>query len=1195
MQHAKIAVVSFVLIVVCAGFHANVMAQKPVANRHLEILPAEQVDFYRFENMRVDKESGAPVALYRVNYAVKPSTPLDMATQYLQENSALLRIQPDIADLQHTSTRETPGGYHIRFLQTVNGYPVYKSDIVVNINRQNKVTIVMSNYKPLAKLDGATPSISLDDADRIAEDHLDIQGRIHFRDRKTVVYYNRHTTRLAHQVTIVPAEDKHGDWEVLIDARSGEIFRVEDKAIYVTGSGHVFDPDPLTRGRAVYEVGGQFGDNADADTDSLLAQIVQRDLLDIEFTGGLYYLRGPYAEIVDSESPFNGVFSQDSSEWHFTRNPSDFEAANVYFHLDQSMRYINETLGFSLMPFQYTGGVKGDPHGLSGADNSHYTPSTGEVAWGEGGVDDSEDEDVILHELGHGIHDWLTNGNLSQVEGLSEGCGDYWCASYNRSTGFWTPSDPQYYWTFQWDGHNEFWPGRVTDYPNHYPDGLVGQIHTDGQIWASTLMQIWDDIGRAATDLNFLEALANTGSSSGQEDAAQAFVQADLDLHGGANLSQIDYWFTLRGYTVTVPIPSITHIPLIDTEDVDGPYVVSATVAAAFPLTAVQLIHGTGGAFTDTLDMTDQGGGNYTGQITGTGSAEDYNYYIFAADSASLASTHPAAAPGTYHSFHAGPDLTLPQIVHSPLGNQAYVRWPATVQATITDNFGIDTAWVEYSVNLGSLTGSFGMMNTGGDDYSGTFDVDTNVVAIGDTVDYRIVAEDASLQNNQALDPVAGDHGFRIIDILGLVLIIDDDPSSSHATVHTDKGAYTRDLTADPYGLSAGRLESQLLDFGYLAVTETPATTDPGTWGGYDLLISSSGLNTSSLSNATYRNALVTYAQGGGKYIIEGGEVGWTWRNDTNFMTYVIHSSGWNGDNSGPLDLISSQAAHPMVTTPNTLPGSITITYTAYGSEDAMTPTDSYVIYETSLDPGDAGISVYDDDPDTTNAQMAYYALNFAQIADSAVARHLLENTVKYLLHPDITAPAMPDSFSVEHNTGSGNHLTWAASTAHDFEFFRIYRSGDWPPAPGKSPVQTMTGTEWYDPEYDDWTVYYALTTVDESGNESDPVIAAVPTAIRDPKMPSRLALYQNMPNPFNPTTVIRYDVPAEGARVSLAIYDVGGRLVRSLLDGNATPGKKSVEWNGKDSRGNTVSTGVYFYRLRAGDKVITKKMVMIK
>ncbi len=1195
MPHARITVLSFVLITVCAGFHANVMAQKPVANRDLEILPAEQGDFYRFENMRVSKESGAPVALYRVNYAVTPSTPLNMARQYLSENAALLRMQTDIADLQHTSTRETPGGYHVRFLQTINGYPVYKSDIVVNINRQNKITIVMSNYKPLAKLDDATPAISLDDADRIAEDHLDIQGRIHFRDRKTVVYYNRHTTRLAHQVTIVPAEDTHGDWEVLIDAVSGEIFRVEDKAIYVTGSGHVFDPDPLTRGLAVYQTGGQFGDNADADTDSLVAQIVQRDLLDLEFSAGMYHLRGPYAQIVDSESPFNGLFSRADSAWHFTRDPDGFEAANVYFHLDESMRYVNETLGFSLMPYQYTGGVKGDPHGLSGADNSHYSSSTGELAWGEGGVDDAEDEDVILHELGHGLHDWLTNGNLSQVEGLSEGCGDYWCASYNRSTGFWTPSDAQYYWTFQWDGHNEFWAGRVTNYTAHYPEGLVGQIHTDGQMWASTLMQIYDDIGRAATDLNFLEALANTGSSSGQEDAAQAFIQADLDLHGGANLSAIDYWFTLRGYNVTVPIPSITHVPLVDTEDADGPYVVSATVTTAFPLTTVQLIHGTGGAFTDTLDMTDQGGGNYTGQITGTGSAEDYNYYIFAADNASLANTHPVGAPANYHSFHAGADMTPPQIVHSPLGDQAYIRWPATVQATITDNFGIDSAWVEYSVNLGALTGSFGMTNTGGDNYSGTFDIDTNAVAIGDTVDYRIVAEDASLQNNQALDPVAGDHGFRIIEVRGAILVIDDDPSSSHATVYTEKGAYTRDLMANPYGLSAGLLESYLLDFGYLAVTETPATTDAGTWGSYDLLISSSGLNALSLSNATYRSALVAYAQGGGKYIIEGGEVGWNWRNDTDITTYVIHADDWNSDNAGTLNLIAGQSTHPMVTTPNALPASIAITYTADGSEDAMTTTDAYVIYEPSSYTGDAGIAVYDDDPDTTNAQMAYYALNFAQITDQDVARDLLENTVRHILHPDITPPEMPGSFTVAHNTGSGNHLEWVASTAHDFASFRIYRSGDWPPATSKDPVHTTTSTEWFDPDYDGWNVYYAMTAVDDSGNESEAAIGMVPTGIGDQKIPGKLALYQNVPNPFNPTTVIRYDVPAEGARVSLAIYDVGGRLVRSLVDGSQTPGNKSVTWDGKDSRGNTVSSGIYFYRLRAGDKVITKKMVMLK
>lgn len=537
-------------------------AQKPLENRGLEMIPDESEDYYRFENMRVSKETGAPVALYRVNYAVRPDTPENMARQYLRENAALLKIKADLSDLLHTASRETPGGYHVRFLQQAAGYPVYHGDMVVNLDRNNTVTFVMNSYKPRAILKNPAARIALAEGERIAKGYLGVQGKIDFEKQETVVYYNKGITRLAHKINIVPAEDIFGDWEMLIDAQSGEIFRVQDKAYYggagqrtaTTGSGMVFDPDPLTRARALYQAGGQFGDNNDQDTDSLVAQIVQRDLLDIDFNGVEYRLNGPYAQIVDFEAPFNGLFNRADSLWHFTRNPDAFEAANVYFHLDQSMRYVNETLGFPLMPFQYAGGVKGDPHGLNGADNSHYISSTGSLAWGEGGVDDSEDPDVILHELGHGLHDWLTNGNISQVNGLSEGCGDYWANSYNRSTGFWTSADPQYYWVFQWDGHNEFWSGRITNYTATYPGGLVGQVHTDGQIWSSTLMQIWDDIGRTATDLDFLEALSMTNGASSQEDAAQAFVQADVNLYGGANLWSIEHWFTQRGYNVTIPV-----------------------------------------------------------------------------------------------------------------------------------------------------------------------------------------------------------------------------------------------------------------------------------------------------------------------------------------------------------------------------------------------------------------------------------------------------------------------------------------------------------------------------------------------------------------------------------------------------------------------------------------------------------------
>jgi hypothetical protein len=89
--------------------------------------------------------------------------------------------------------------------------------------------------------------------------------------------------------------------------------------------------------------------------------------------------------------------------------------------------------------------------------------------------------------------------------------------------------------------------------------------------------------------------------------------------------------------------------------------------------------------------------------------------------------------------------------------------------------------------------------------------------------------------------------------------------------------------------------------------------------------------------------------------------------------------------------------------------------------------------------------------------------------------------------------------------------------------------------------------------------------------------------------------LAQNHPNPFNPTTTIGYSVK-ENVKVSLRIYNVKGQLVRTLVDEVATPGiTYHAIWNGMDNAGEKVSTGVYFYRIAAGDFVETKKMVLLK
>jgi hypothetical protein len=91
-----------------------------------------------------------------------------------------------------------------------------------------------------------------------------------------------------------------------------------------------------------------------------------------------------------------------------------------------------------------------------------------------------------------------------------------------------------------------------------------------------------------------------------------------------------------------------------------------------------------------------------------------------------------------------------------------------------------------------------------------------------------------------------------------------------------------------------------------------------------------------------------------------------------------------------------------------------------------------------------------------------------------------------------------------------------------------------------------------------------------------------------------RFHLYQNYPNPFNPTTNITFTLAAR-SRATLVIYNIEGKVIRTLVDEELDAGVKTIIWNGRDGRGNPVSTGVYFYRLRAGANVTTRKMVLLK
>jgi ELWxxDGT repeat protein len=95
-------------------------------------------------------------------------------------------------------------------------------------------------------------------------------------------------------------------------------------------------------------------------------------------------------------------------------------------------------------------------------------------------------------------------------------------------------------------------------------------------------------------------------------------------------------------------------------------------------------------------------------------------------------------------------------------------------------------------------------------------------------------------------------------------------------------------------------------------------------------------------------------------------------------------------------------------------------------------------------------------------------------------------------------------------------------------------------------------------------------------------------------RVPTKTILHQNIPNPFNPSTIIRYEL-ATTSRVDLRVYDVHGSVVRVLEDRDRPPGLYEVGWNGTNERGEHVASGVYFYRLKTSDFEQTKKLALLK
>tara|TARA_Y100001949_G_scaffold147726_1_gene131798 strand:- start:939 stop:2084 length:1146 start_codon:yes stop_codon:yes gene_type:complete len=130
------------------------------------------------------------------------------------------------------------------------------------------------------------------------------------------------------------------------------------------------------------------------------------------------------------------------------------------------------------------------------------------------------------------------------------------------------------------------------------------------------------------------------------------------------------------------------------------------------------------------------------------------------------------------------------------------------------------------------------------------------------------------------------------------------------------------------------------------------------------------------------------------------------------------------------------------------------------------------------------------------------------------------------------------------------------------------------------------------------WNIDYVVEASDEEftviSQAGEFILVNTSLSIASEIIPEAFALHQNYPNPFNPITSLRYDLPQDGL-VNVTVYDMMGRIVKTLVNSSQTAGYKSIQWNATNDRNEPVSAGLYLYTIQAEKFRQTKKMVLLK
>lgn len=520
---------------------------------------------------------------------VYPETKIKLVTKKSLEESlevifSKLNLGLNADQFKFIEKKESLLGSHYYFQQTLNGFNIDGSQVIISINQDNEIikiynSVTSSSFK---SVNMAIPLISETMASELAWKHLEVNGELTDSPRSKLVYNNEMV--LIYKINFSTSSPM-GHFEIEVDSQTGTVLNLQDislprmkysnrvsirknyKALHtnflsaassynqkkiksfakngfaiLNGTAQIFDPNPVvTLGRT------DLTDDTQAST--FLPAYRTETLKDITYINGVYTLTGPKVTILDFETPTMAPSTSIDGSWIFERKNVKFNDAMTYLHIDRSIRYI-ESLGFVDSKAIFTKSLEVDANGVDGADNSYFIPSSRRLAFGHGCVDDNEDSDVILHELGHAIHYHINpSWGGGHTGAMGEGFGDYWAASYSVTTE--NGREGNINWVFKWDGHNDCWPGRKLDafkplYSSTSSYGAHARVNggISDEVWSTPLFQafleLYDNgVPRGDIDKMILEAHFGLGSGLKMPDMAKAIVKTAKKLFPSKDYDQV--------------------------------------------------------------------------------------------------------------------------------------------------------------------------------------------------------------------------------------------------------------------------------------------------------------------------------------------------------------------------------------------------------------------------------------------------------------------------------------------------------------------------------------------------------------------------------------------------------------------------------------------------------------------------------